>query len=112
MKYFYVLDYSEGPEPSEEPEPSTIASAITPFTSPIDVNARMYAMADKFGIKGLKSVAAKKFGTALSDLVLPDTKWVLIPKAYNERIDKLIEVVKVVYDSTPETDHELIVTSH
>ncbi|KAI4172672.1 MAG: hypothetical protein LQ343_003412 [Gyalolechia ehrenbergii] len=83
MRYFYVLDYNDEGE-------------ATVF----DVNAQMYAMGDRFGVPGLKKVAAAKFekhcrcagGESPAD---------------QSQMDSLLLAVPMVYKSTPKTDRAL-----
>ncbi len=83
MRYCYLFDYDDQDETA---------------MSDVEVNARMYAMADQFGVPGLKTAAAAKFARCCT--------WrqsVEVPVG----LDILLDCVETVFTSTPDTDHTL-----
>jgi hypothetical protein len=56
------------------------------------VNARVYALADKYDVRGLKAFSSKKFKNSLA------TPW---------SSEVFSEIIRVVYESTPSTDRGL-----
>lgn len=100
MRYFYVLDY----EDEDEEEETTM------------VNAQMYAMADRYGIHGLKILAMSKFSMGLHDRFHdrfidvedwfrdePDQK----SELEESELNVLLACVEIVFTSTPDTDRRL-----
>lgn len=73
------------------------------FDFPPYFHAAMYAMAEKFDLKNLKKLAEKKFGTALYvlDAIFP------IEASGNEPFSLILEVIRLIYRTTPENDRGL-----
>ncbi|KAL8960191.1 MAG: hypothetical protein Q9193_003059 [Seirophora villosa] len=99
MRYFYVLDYEDGEEESD-----TSACMM--------VNAQMYAMADRYGIHGLKILAMSKFSMDLHDRFIDVEGWFHDepdPKSELEEseLNVLLACVEIVFTSTPDTDRRL-----
>jgi hypothetical protein len=81
--YSLPLPIEEDEQPTQKPETSP---------SPSIINARVYAIADKYGIPGLKDLSRKKF----RDCLVGD--W---------DNDSFSNVIRFVYKSTPEQDRGL-----
>ncbi|KAI9809482.1 MAG: hypothetical protein M1826_003896, partial [Phylliscum demangeonii] len=99
IDFLYKLDYSdegEPPNPSSEYEDGAVIRESPPTDllecSALTVHARMYAIADKYQIPGLKDLSKRKFSTTVTD------KW------NNESFS---HAVRVVYNSTPQNDRGL-----
>ncbi len=80
MRYCYLFDYNDHDETA---------------MSDVEVNARMYAIADRFGVPGLKKAAAAKFARCC---ILSQTPF---------GMEILLKCVETVYTSTPDTDNTL-----
>ncbi|KAL9596993.1 MAG: hypothetical protein Q9219_005419 [cf. Caloplaca sp. 3 TL-2023] len=94
MKYLYVLDY-DGSGNYRKP--------IDPDLSCFEVNAQMYAMGDRFGIPGLKQVAASKFSYWCEEII----SWESDDSDLAESRKTLLESAETIYTSTPEEDSTL-----
>ncbi|KAI4121145.1 MAG: hypothetical protein LQ338_006537 [Usnochroma carphineum] len=90
MSYFYLLDYDDEEEAN---------------LSEVEVNAQMYAMADEFGILGLKKVAIAKFRKRCHEYAAlgwhPDTE------AKPRHFKTMLNCVETVYTTTVDTDRIL-----
>jgi len=76
LRFLYTLDYQDGAEGGR----------------PLLVNAKMYAIGDKYCIEALKKLAKTKFSEAL------DAGWDIV---------SFPEVIETVYTTTPATDRDL-----
>ncbi|KAL8835840.1 MAG: hypothetical protein Q9170_003163 [Blastenia crenularia] len=100
MRYFYVLDYDD-----QEYNDNNWADPVAP-TSPgvlsvFEINAQMYALADQFGVEGLKKVAASKF-----ELRCKET----MSSMHASHMNAMLRSVEAIYTSTPEGDTTLRAT--
>ncbi|KAL8949892.1 MAG: hypothetical protein Q9222_004030, partial [Ikaeria aurantiellina] len=89
MRYFYVLDYAEKDSLHDTTTPSTL-----------DIHARMYVIADKYGITSLQDIARCKFEYEAGVLQSQDSNKV-------SSLKSLLEAVPIVYTMTPNTDPTL-----
>lgn len=85
IRWFYLFGYNDQDE-------------VT--MSAFEVNAQMYAMADQFGVPGLKKTAATKFRQRCGS---PARGWD-VPWDVDGELVILLDSVDTVYTSTPETD--------
>ncbi|KAL8920466.1 MAG: hypothetical protein Q9208_006215 [Pyrenodesmia sp. 3 TL-2023] len=88
IRWFYLFGYNDQDE-------------VT--MSDVEVNAQMYAMADQFGVPGLKKTAARKF---LHRCQFSASGWDA-PFPVDGDLIILLDCVDTVYTSTPETDDTL-----
>ncbi|KAL8749390.1 MAG: hypothetical protein Q9184_006823 [Pyrenodesmia sp. 2 TL-2023] len=92
IDWFYLFSYNDKDEV---------------IMSDIEVNAQMYAMADQFGVPGLKKTAAMKFSQRCGPSAPGgDTSWDFLWHT-DSGLVILLDCVDTVYTSTPETDHTL-----
>ena len=70
-------------------------SILVPEGLPLIMNARMYALADKYGLSGLKSYVITKFTAALPSRLRPEPQ------------DALIKAVEILLSTTPTSDRGL-----
>ncbi|KAL8938035.1 MAG: hypothetical protein Q9216_004107 [Gyalolechia sp. 2 TL-2023] len=87
MRYFYILDYND-----DDVDEGTGTVFI--------INAQMYAMGDRFGVPGLKGVAAAKFERHCSCAGGKSA-------ADQRQMDSLLLAIPTVYKSTPKKDGTL-----
>lgn len=85
LEYFYTLNYTTN-------YPDAYVR--------IDIQARMYAIADKYGIKALKTIAALNFQSEFPHAV-EQAAW------RSELLQELVSIVEAVYNTTPESDTTL-----
>ncbi|KAI4168629.1 MAG: hypothetical protein LQ346_009040, partial [Caloplaca aetnensis] len=88
MQWFYAFGYNDQDEAT---------------MSGLEVNAQMYAMADQFGVPGLKKTAAAKFRQGCKP---PARDWDM-PWDVDAELVLLLDCTDTVYTSTPDTDHTL-----
>jgi len=81
IDYFYGFDYKDEPKPKGKLKHST------------EINVAVYAIADKYEIVDLKSLAIKKFGLAIGNFI-------------TKKQDPL-EVIRAVYETTPPNERGL-----
>lgn len=87
IRYFYMLDYQDFVDPKEKHDIRTV------------VNAEMYALADKYGIKGLKKHVVRKMKLALS--------WAESFASKSAVASNLAVLIPIVYNTTPDKDRGL-----
>ena len=92
IEYCYLRDFTEEKyDNREEPD----------FVSGAHIDAQMYALGDKYDIRGLKALAAEKIEPAFDAYTL-NTFGLDI-----QFLKEVSAVVDVVYSSTPESDRRL-----
>ncbi len=85
IKYFYLGDYPDsGPALEIGPEE---------YVSSMNINAELYALGDKYDIKGLKKLSSKKFEAALDRI--------------RGGALEFCAAIPLVYTTTPDTDRTL-----
>ena len=92
LDYFYTLSYSDNPGPAPAPVAASASPPGERQAGSLIVNASMYALGDKYDVPPLKDLARGRFAA--------DTKiqW---------NSEDILELVDVVYNTTPETDRSL-----
>ena len=85
LEYLYTIDYKDDHDVSNPFNPRTMESSLV-------VNANVYAIAEKYDVRALKSLAEQKFAEAL------ETQW---------NSDSLPVAVEIVYTTTPSSDRGL-----
>ncbi|PGG98662.1 hypothetical protein AJ80_09499 [Polytolypa hystricis UAMH7299] len=60
IDYLYTLDYDDGSTAPEERPPQEDPGTLNQMASPSWLNAQVYAIGEKYGIRGLKDIARKK----------------------------------------------------
>ncbi|KAL9588503.1 MAG: hypothetical protein Q9203_002688 [Teloschistes exilis] len=89
IRYFYVLDYDDTP-----------VQELPPGYPSIRINGRMFSVAVRFGVDGLKKLAASKFEGNCIRLASPCEEPL-------HALKLLVEVAIPVYSSTSKTYKEL-----
>ena len=87
-RYFYELGYDD------KKCPTTCGDSDESYISPMHTNTHMYAMGDKFGVKGLKALATLKF----------EAEYGAIKGAENALL-ALLPIIADFCNTTPENDH-------
>lgn len=87
IRYFYLLDYQDFAAPPEMYDNQTM------------VNAEMYALADKYDIKGLKKHAVRKMRCALTLAVNQGPQ--------STFASKIAILIPIIYNTTPDEDRGL-----
>ena len=96
LKYFYVLDYS-------------VCKCESPnyrYARGFDLRARVYALVEKYGIKGLKTTAAERFEDAEMSCEVPGSEG---GHPTLRILTEWLGAVKYVYESTPQSDRNCVI---
>lgn len=112
LRYLYTLDYGKGKTrsvhtvfPVIQETVGNATSLRSPSLPDLALHASLYAISDKYGIKGLKFIAQKKFEDIMSAtqwgelLGKPDTAACAIPM--------IAPIVEMIFTATPESDKGL-----
>lgn len=102
FSYFYTLDYNPSPSSAAQPVPSAnepAPSQTFPGSAALPrppqrllAHARVYALAERYGIAGLKGLAVQKFKSLLGVTL---------------EVEDFIAATDEVYKFTPESDRRL-----
>lgn len=89
----YTTNYDDGPY-----DLSAAGNKKYAFVSRLQFNAEMYSMCEKFAMHGMKKVAEKKFDDVLN---------APLSTTLNTKHDRILDVIPIVYNTTPENDRGL-----
>ena len=117
LKYLYLFDYSQNAEDVipgvEDLHPSwkaNLSASLFKTQNPLhklEINARMYILADRYGIISLKKVAEEKFWTSrFSREILSGEHKILIPGPELD-ITYFVDLMAFIWGNTPTADDRL-----